>query len=806
MGGFDHKSNTPLVYDHKDIEAKWQKAWSDAGIYNTPDEKKDAGNYYLLVEYPYPSGNLHIGHWYAFAVPDIFARKKRMQGFNVLFPIGFDSFGLPAENAAIKNNLDPAVWTNENIEYMTGQLERMGNSFDWSRKVITSQPEYYKWTQWLFLEFFKRELAYRKEGEVNWCPSCQTVLANEQVISGKCERCGADVETKKMKQWFLKITDYAEKLLSGLDGLDWPEEIKNSQRNWIGKREGSEISFNIEGKKEKIKVFTTRADTLMGVTYIVLAPEHPLLEKLSGEIENINEVRKYQKETSGKKELERMSQGKDKTGVELVGIKAVHPITKEVLPVFIADYCLASYGTGAVMAVPAHDERDFAFAKKHKLPIKEVIKSEEGTKEEVYEGDGTLINSGEFDGLESGVAKEKLTEKAGGEMKTTYKLRDWSVGRQRYWGCPIPIVYNEKGEAVPIPEEHLPWLLPTDIDFKPDGTAPLARSFELKERVEKIFGEGFTPEVETLDTFVDSSWYFLRYLDSRNEDEFSSIKKQKKWMPVQKYSGGAEHTTMHLLYSRFFYKALFDMGLVSESEPYKVRMNRGLVLGPDGAKMSKSQGNVVDPDKNVEQVGADTVKMYLAFLGPYNEVGQYPWDLGGISGLRRFLERVWKLQEKIVENDGEEINKKLHKLIKKVGEDIEQFKFNTAISAMMVFVNDVEKNGGLSERTYKIFLKVLAPFAPHMSEEIWHLLGEDLFIHQEEWPKYDEKMIEDDEFSIAVQINSKARGMIRAKYGMSADDVLALCKEDPKIAEKIVGKEVKRIVYVPKRVINIIVS
>ena len=470
------------------------------------------------------------------------------------------------------------------------------------------------------------------------------------------------------------------------------------------------------------------------------------------------------------------------------------------------------------MAVPAHDERDFAFAQKYNLSIKQVIKSQtdadltqtdaEQTKKNssIYIDDGVLINSGEFDGLESGVAKEKLTKKAGGEMKTTYKLRDWSVGRQRYWGCPIPIVYDKDGNPLAIPEKHLPWILPSDVDFKPDGTAPLARSEELKERVEKIFGKGFTPEVETLDTFVDSSWYFLRYLDSKNKKEFSNIKKQKKWMPVNKYSGGAEHTTMHLLYSRFFYKVLFDLGLVSENEPYKVRMNRGLVLGPDGAKMSKSRGNVVDPDKNVEIVGADTVKMYLAFLGPYNEAGQYPWDLGGISGLRRFLERVWKLQERIIEKDEEEVNKKLHRLIKKVGDDIEQFKFNTAISAMMVFVNDVEKVSGITKNNYLTFLKILAPFAPHMTEELWHDLGNKDFIHKEEWPEFEEKMLETSEHIVAVQINGKARGIINVRAGATSDEVLALCKADQKIGEKILNKEVKRMIYVPERVINIIVD
>jgi len=790
-------------YNHKKIESKWQKEWEKADIYKTPDEKKGAKNFYLLVEYPYPSGNLHIGHWYAFAVPDIFARKKRMEGYNVLFPIGFDSFGLPAENAAIKNNLDPRKWTYKNIEHMTTQLERMGNSFDWSRKVVASDPEYYRWTQWLFLKLFNAGLVYKKKGEVRWCPSCQTVLANEQIINDKCERCGTEVGRKEMEQWFMKITDYAERLLSDLDALPWPEEIKNSQRNWIGKSDGSEIEFEIKDKREKIKVFTTRADTLYGVTYLVLSPEHPLIHKIEDQIKNVPEVKKYIEEAKKKTEIERTAEGREKTGVKLEGVEALHPGTGERLPVFVADYVLGHYGTGAVMAVPAHDARDFAFAKKYNMPIKKVI-SPGDESPQCYVGEGMLVNSGEFDGLTSEKAREKITKKFG-MAKTTYKLHDWSVGRQRYWGCPIPIVYNEKGEPQAIPEEHLPWLLPDDVDFKPTGTAPLARSKELQERTEKIFGKGFRPEVETLDTFIDSSWYFLRYLDPQNNEEFSGIKKQKKWMPVNRYSGGAEHTTMHLLYSRFFYKALYDLGLVSAGEPYIERFNRGLVLGPDGQKMSKSLGNVVNPDENVERVGADTVKMYLAFLGPYYETGQYPFDLSGISGVRRFLERVWYLKEKIIDSTPDEsLTKKLHKTIKKVGEDIENFKFNTAISAMMIFVNEAEKSEKISREDFEKFLKILAPFAPHITEELWHELGNDSFIHSQKWPEFDKNLVVDESVKIGVQVDGRVRGVIEISKNASEAEVKKMALELPKVREYIDGREIAKFIYVPGRVVSIV--
>ncbi len=813
-------------YNHKDIEEKWQKKWQEQNIYKTSDEEKNKENFYTLVEFPYPSGNLHIGHWYAFAVPDIFSRMKRMQGYNVLFPIGFDSFGLPAENAAIKNKVDPRKWTYENIDYMEKQLRSMGNSFDWSRKVITSDPEYYKWTQWLFLKLYEKGLAYKKKANVNWCPSCNTVLANEQVISGKCERCDSEVIQKDLEQWFFKTTAYAEKLLDDLNDLNWPDSIKESQKNWIGKSEGTETEFEIKNNKEKISVFTTRIDTLFGATYLVLAPEHPLVEKLADKIENLEEVEKYIKETKEKTEIERTDVKKSKTGVEIKGIKAINPANKEEVPVFVADYVLGNYGTGAVMAVPAHDERDFEFAKKYKLPIREVISGGDISME-AFTGEGVLINSGEFDGVKSEKAREKITKEFGKKV-TKYKLRDWLLSRQRYWGCPIPIVYDPEGKPHPIPEKNLPWLLPEDVDFTPKSESPLATSKELKERVEKIFGKGWKPEIDTMDTFVDSSWYFLRYTDPKNEKEFASEEKMKKWLPVKRYSGGAEHTTMHLLYSRFFHKALFDLGLVKDAEPFAVRMNRGLILGPDGQKMSKSKGNVIDPDEQVKNVGADTIRMYLAFIGPFNEEGQYPWDLGGIVGIRRFLERVWKislkLKAKSLEENSEnqklsapssQLQASLHKTIKKVGEDIENYKFNTAISSMMIFVNELENAPQVSKGTFDTFLKLLAPFAPHITEEIWFRLksptslklrGTNVSsIHLEKWPKFEKSKVKEENIILVIQVNGKVRAQLKVKNDTKEDQVKKEALSLPEIEKWVGDKEVKKVIFVPNKIINFVV-
>jgi leucyl-tRNA synthetase len=939
-------------FDHKEIEKKWQKKWEGGGLYNIEKRDPSREKEYVLAELPYPSGNLHIGHWFAFAVTDIYVRAHRMQGRQVFFPIGFDAFGLPAENAAIKRNLDPKKWTEENIEHMTEQLKSMGNAFTWNALHRTNDPSYYKWTQWMFTKFFEQGIAYRGKGIVNWCPSCNTVLANEQVINGHCERCDTEVEKREMEEWKLRITDYANRLLDDLEPLDWPEHIKESQRKWIGRSEGAELTFRLS-TGDKVQVFTTRPDTLFGVTYMVLAPEHKLIEKNKDQVANWSDVEKYIKKAQKKVEQDRLDETKEKTGVKVEGITAANPGNGEEIPIYIADYVLAHYGTGAIMAVPAHDERDYAFAQKYDIPMRQVvvpcsddpknppqaqfkevtrdtvivhlkdkstgkyailkwhgslegiqtaimggieteqtpedavlaeieeetgiegvrithklrwitaarycashkkenrrahthaflaevddlsaqkaISEEEKTKhtltwveekqvlenltpdhqKEVWQllrdekplvGSGYLINSGAFNGMDSENAKSTITKDVSGTFANIYRLRDWSVGRQRYWGAPVPIVYDPDGEPHAVPEEHLPWLLPTDVDFRPTGEPPLAKSRELVERTEKIFGKGWKPEVVTFDTFVDSSWYFLRYLEPHNDKEFTSMDAQKKWMPIDVYFGGAEHTTMHVLYSRFWQKALYDLGLVNVREPYKRRINRGLVLGPDGNKMSKSKGNVIDPDEQVGRLGADTVKMYLAFMGPYGESTNYPWDMGGIAGIRRFLERVNGLSDHIEAEEPEEVTRLLHKTIKKVSEDIERYKFNTAISALMVFVNAGEKNG-VSKETYITFLKLLAPFAPHLAEELWADSGEAYSIHESVWPHANPELTKDELVSIGVQINGKLRGAIDISPDATEEEAFQKAKEDARLAGRF-GDDTKKIIYVPGKILNVII-
>ena len=942
-------------FDHKEIEAKWQKVWHESGIYNVGDRKSKEEKEYVLVEWPYPSGNLHIGHWYAFAVPDIYVRYQRMQGKQVLFPIGFDAFGLPAENAAIKRNLDPKEWTNENIAYMKTQLGSMGNAFSWDKTTSSTDPDYYKWTQWMFTQFFENDIAYKGKGIVNWCPSCNTVLANEQVQNDDtCERCDSEVEKKQMDEWKLRITNYADQLIDDLEPLDWPEHIKEAQRQWIGRSNGAEIDFKLS-TGEKVSVFTTRPDTLYGATYMVLAPEHTLVKDNKDRITNWDEVSDYITASKKKAEQDRLDATKEKTGVKLEGVTATNPANGEEIPVFIADYVLANYGTGAIMAVPAHDERDFAFAQKFGLAIKPVVayvaheldeevdrigrpsiyglitnekdeyllqyfknrdfywlpgggmEKEDGSEEEClrrelaeetgyedfetgdritdvffeyigrdgtksrkrtvvykinidsniepapthmtdeeiedelelrwiskaelaeklqegdrfrakfihyvidqnpdkpYCGTGRLINSEEFDEMHSEEAKVAITKKVGGRMTNTYKLRNWSIGRQRYWGVPIPIVYDPEGKPHSIPKEHLPWTLPEDVDFRPTGEPPLAKSRELKERTEKIFGEGWMPEVETMDTFVDSSWYFLRYIDNENDQELSSKKAQKEWMPIDIYFGGAEHTTMHLLYSRFWQKALCDLGLAEHTEPYTKRINRSLILGPDGNKMSKSKGNVIDPDEQVGRLGADTVKMYLAFMGPYGESGNYPFDLGGIAGIRRFLERVYGLSEHITDSASEDMMHLLHKTIKKIGEDISEYKFNTAVSALMIFTNAAEKQG-LDSKSYRTTLQLLAPFAPHITEELWSDLGEKDSIHTQSFPEYDEGLAADQLVTIGVQINGKVRGTVDVAPEAPEDVVMKQVRAIQSIVKYIGDQEVIKVIYVPGKIINLIIQ
>ncbi len=827
-------------FDNAEIEKKWQAKWQESGIHDVGLRDNSKEKEYVLVEWPYPSGNLHIGHWYAFAVPDIYVRYKRMMGKQVLYPIGFDAFGLPAENAAIKRNLDPKAWTNDNIAYMKTQLASMGNAFSWDKTCNSTDPEYYKWTQMMFTKFFDNGIAYRGKGVVNWCPGCNTVIANEQVlVDGTCERSGDVIEKREMPQWMLRITKYADRLIDDLDALNWPEHIKEAQRQWIGRSKGALIDFklNATGANENdenstidrtISVFTTRPDTLYGATYLVLAPEHALVVQNEANIANWSEVASYIALTKQKAEQDRLDNTKEKTGVRLGGITATNPASGEEIPVYISDYVLASYGTGAIMAVPAHDERDNAFAKKFGIEIRNVISpfdfetkqhinwmtnvGEDSQKvlaeihagTRIYEYKGKLTNSGEFNGLDSEEVKEAIVKKVGGRMTSTYRLRDWSVGRQRYWGVPIPIVYDPEGKAHTVPKKHLPWLLPEDVDFKPTGIAPLAKSEALKKRTEEIFGQGWTPEVETMDTFVDSSWYFLRYLDNHNPNSLSTLETQKDWMPIDIYFGGAEHTTMHLLYSRFWQKALLDLELVSESEPYKRRINRGLILGPDGNKMSKSKGNVIDPDDHVKTVGADVVKMYLAFMGPY-EGSNYPFDLGGIAGVRRFLERVYGLNEHIVEVEPKEITTLLHKTIAKVGKDIETFKFNTAISAMMILVNKAEKTG-LTETSYDAFIRVIAPFAPHLSEEIWSNLGHKESVHMTKFPEADYNLLTDETITIGVQVNGKLRGTVNASPTATEQEITNLALTNKDIIRYAIPQSIRKVIYVPGRILNLIIG
>jgi leucyl-tRNA synthetase len=800
-------------YNHIEIERKWRKKWEKNKTFKVEDNVEGKENEYILAEFPYPSGNLHVGHWYAFGGTDIYARYRRMQGKNVLFPIGFDSFGLPAENAAIKRNLDPRDWTYGNIETMTEQLKSMGAIFDWDRKIATSDPEYYMWTQKIFIMMFEKGLAYKKESLVNWDPIDKTILANEQVLAdGTAERSGAKVEKKEMEQWFIKITDYAERLNDDLEELDWPTDVKTQQKNWIGKSFGSEISFPITGSDKIIKVFTTRPDTLFGATYVVLAPESDLINKLGDSIENLDVVLDYVKESKNKKDMDRIKNAKSKTGVKLEGITAINPVNKEKIPVFVADYVLGDYGTGAVMAVPAHDDRDMEFAKHFNLEIRGVIKGGD-ISEQAFTEHGELMNSGDFDGLNTAEAKEKITEFVSGEMKTTYRLRDWSVGRQRYWGCPVPIVYDPEGNPHSVPAEHLPWKLPNDVDHAPTGESPLAKSKELKERTEKIFGDGWTPEVETLDTFLDSSWYFLRYLDPENKNELVSKEIAEKWMPVEFYSGGAEQTTLHLLYSRFFNKFLFDEGISPVNEPFKKRLNRSLILGTDGTKMSKSKGNVVDPDEIIERLGADTVRAYLAFIGPYNEANSYPWDANGVVGVRRFLEKVWRISEKSIENNQEtsnEVKKEFHKIIKRVGEEFSQLKFNAGIAQLMSFANLVDKEG-IGIREMKDYIKILSPVAPYISEEIGEKL--DFALHNDKnidfisnmiWPKYDSELIVDNIIKVAVQVNGKIRAQLEVSPEITENDIseLALSLESTK--KWLEGKEVKKVIYIKGKILSIV--
>ncbi len=976
-----------MKYNFSKIEKKWQETWEQNKAFRIDKDDSSKEKFYVLDMFPYPSGTgLHMGHTESYTASDVFYRFKKMQGYNVLHPQGFDSFGLPAENYAIKTGVKPDETTKKNIVNYIKQMKTLGFDYDFDEKVITSDPSYYKWTQWIFGKFFENGLVYKKTQKTNWCPSCQTVIANEQVVDNKCERCGTEIFQKEVPGWFFKITDFAEELINDLDKVDWPEHTKKNQRNWIGKSAGAIVKFKITNSEQFIEVFTTRVDTIFGVTYVVVAPEHDLIKKaLNHEniktnlVTNIDEVRAYAEKAKNKTELDRM-EAKEKTGVELKGIKVINPFNGEEVPIFVADYVLGGYGTGAVMAVPAHDERDFEFAKKYNLPIKQSIarvfigegedkvredkpKTErdivdviikhwekeeyfcldwknnnwktfvaggieegespeeaavrEATEESGYKNmkvvrqvggedhsyffaahkdvnrcpvrrkcilielidgeyeepeeehtknhkgiwikkedvfsfltlqsfklcwdtyfngekafieDGALVDSGDFTGLKSEEAREKMTqwlEKNNfGKKKINYRLRDWSVSRQRYWGCPIPIVYSPDGEAHFVGEENLPWKLPTDVDFVPTGVAPLAKSEELKKRVEKIFGKDWTAEYDTMDTFVDSSWYFLRYPDPNNEEKFCSDDRLKKWLPVDLYIGGAEHTYMHLLFSRFFTKAMNKIGLLDFDEPFLKLRHQGMVLDKNGKKMSKSKGNVVNPDEMVEKFGADSVRMYMMFASPLED--EVIWNEENIIGVRRFLEKVWKY---IIWEEDEEIFKKwinggiggsslgiknkINKTIKKVSEDMENLKYNTVVSSLMSFLNDVHKEYKGETNAFsstligiddlKNFIIMLAPFAPHISEEIWEKLGNDKSIFEEKWPQYDEKSMKEEEVEMVVQVNGKVRDRLMVSADVTEDEAKETALESKKIKAYTAGKEIRKIIFVPGKLINIVV-
>jgi leucyl-tRNA synthetase len=775
-------------YNPIKIERKWQKYWKLNNFYKTKDNTKRK-NYMLLTEFPYPSGNLHVGHWYAFALPDILARYLRMKGYNVLYPIGFDAFGLPAENAAIKRNINPRVWTEQNIKYMTKQLKSMGASFDWSRQVSTIDPAYYKWTQWLFLKLYEKGLAYRAKTTVNWCPKDKTVLANEQVVNNCCERCGSRVTRKELVQWMLKITEYADKLYYDLDNLDWPETTKLAQKNWIGRSEGAIIKFKIYKENNNknsnhvplfIEVFTTRPDTINGVTFMVISPE---LAKtwLDNGWKVDSKLYNYVISSLSKREIERQ-EAKEKTGIN-TGLWAINPFNNEKIPIWISDYVLGNYGTGAIMAVPAYDERDKEFAEKFNLSIN-YAPLEDAQK---------VLNW--------------LEEKKIGNKKINYRLRDWVISRQRYWGVPIPVVYCIECGYLPVAEKDLPVKLPQLDNFKPanDGRSPLAKSQKwLKTKCVKC-GKDAERETDTMDTFVDSSWYFIRYADPKNNKEFASKNKMSKWLPVPMYVGGAEHNTMHLLYSRFFIKALYDLGYVDFSEPFIGRRNHGTILGPDGQKMSKSRGNVIDPDKEVAKYGADTLRLYLAFMGPYELGG--PWSVGGINGVYRFLNKVWHFiqNNKNPQKRDESIDVFLNKYIKEISHDIENMKFNTGVSGLMKLLNSIE-NKNLTKDQCEVFLKLLFPFAPHIAEELWHeVLGNKKSINFEKWPEYKELFIAEERVNIPVQINGKLRDVIETKKDISEDEIKKIVLASDKIKKHIEGREIKKIIYIKNKLVNLVI-
>ena len=800
------------VYNHREVETKWQDIWDKEKAFATSTDYSKP-KYYALVEFPYPSGQgLHVGHPRPYTALDIVARKRRMQGYNVLYPMGWDAFGLPTENYAIKNHIHPKIVTRNNVARFKNQLHSLGYSFDWDREINTTDPKYYKWTQWLFLKLFKAGLAYKTEMPINWCTSCKVGLANEEVVNGVCERCGSEVVRKVKSQWMLKITAYAEKLIEGLDTVDYIERVKVSQKNWIGKSTGAEVDFVLKDKEDKLTVYTTRPDTLFGVTYMVMSPEHPFIDKYKDSIKNWDDVVAYREMAAKKSDFERTEIAKDKTGVMLDGLTAVNPVNGKEIPVWISDYVLMTYGTGAIMAVPAHDERDWEFAKKFNMPIIEVVAGSPVDVNEAVFTDvatGTLVNSEFLNGLSVADAKKKiiefLTEKGIGHEKTNYKLRDWVFSRQRYWGEPSPIVKCEKCGYVPLPESELPLELPDVESYMPtdNGESPLAHMTDWVNTTCPCCGGPAKRETDTMPQWAGSSWYFLRYTDPTNENALASPEALKYWMPVDWYNGGMEHTTLHLLYSRFWHRFLYDEGVVPCPEPYQKRTSHGMILGSNGEKMSKSRGNVVNPDDIVREYGADTLRTYEMFIGAFDLSAS--WSEDGVKGCRRFLERVWKLQDILTDDEGysADMETKMHQTIKKVSSDFESLKYNTAIAAMMSLINDFYKKNAVTKGEFKTLLTLLNPVAPHITEELWQANGFDGRLYQTSWPEYDEEKTVESTIELAVQINGKMKGTLKVSKDEQKDNILAMAKE--MLGDKLTGTIVKEI-YVPGRIVNIVVK
>ena len=800
------------LYNHKVVEKKWQNVWDDKKAFATTNDYSKP-KFYALVEFPYPSGQgLHVGHPRPYTALDIVARKRRLQGYNVLYPMGWDAFGLPTENYAIQNKIHPKIVTKNNVARFKEQLHSLGYSFDWDREVNTTDPNYYKWTQWIFLKLFKAGLAYKMEMPINWCTSCKVGLANEEVVNGTCERCGSEVVRKVKSQWMLKITEYAQKLIDDLDGVDYIEKVKVSQKNWIGRSEGAEVDFTIKDKEEKLRIYTTRPDTLFGVTYMVVSPEHPMIDKYKEEIGNWDAIVEYREMASKKSDFERTELAKDKTGVQIDGLTAINPVNGKEIPIWISDYVLMTYGTGAIMAVPAHDDRDWEFAKKFNLPLIQVV-GKEGCEVDINEAaftdvaTGVLMNSDFLNGLEVTDAKSKiiefLEEKGIGTKKVNFKLRDWVFSRQRYWGEPIPIVKCDKCGFVPIDESELPLELPEVDSYMPtdNGESPIAAMTEWVNTTCPCCGGAATRETDTMPQWAGSSWYFLRYTDPTNNDALASKEALNYWLPIDWYNGGMEHTTLHLLYSRFWHKFLYDNGVVPTKEPYQKRTSHGMILGENGEKMSKSRGNVVNPDDIVNEYGADTLRTYEMFIGAFDLSAS--WSEDGVKGCRRFLERVWKLQDILVDGDeySDDMMTKMHQTIKKVSYDFENLKYNTGIAAMMALINDFYKKGSVTKGEFKTLITLLNPVAPHITEELWEICGFDGMVYQTAWPEYDEAKTVESSIEIAVQVNGKTKVTMMIDKDADKDTVIANAKVA--LGDKLTGNIIKEI-YVPGRIVNIV--